>query len=126
MWAFALASFVTGVAGALLGSSAGKLYNYSFPTYQSIELFAVVLMAGIYTLWGAILAAALLWILPALFTLWGINAQIPVILFGIGVLQVLTTAPAGIAHQFPRDMARLGRLLFGLARRLAPSAGRTS
>ena len=83
-------------------------------------------MAGIYTLWGAILAAALLWILPALFTLWGINAQIPVILFGIGVLQVLTTAPAGIAHQFPRDMARLGRLLFGLARRLAPSAGRTS
>ena len=126
MWAFALASFITGVAGALLGSSAGKLYNYSFPTYQSIELFAVVLMAGIYTLWGAILAGALLWILPALFTLWGINAQIPVILFGIGVLQVLTTAPAGIAHQFPRDMARLGRLLFGLARRLAPSAGRTS
>jgi len=125
MWAFALSSFITGVAGALLGSTSGKLYNYAFPTYQSIELFAVVLMAGIYTLWGAILAAALFWILPALFTVWGINPEIPVILFGIGVLQVLTTAPAGIAHQFPRDMARLGRLLFGLARRSSP-AGRAS
>ena len=124
MWAFALASFVTGVAGALLGSSSGKLYNYSFPTYQSIELFAVVLMAGIYTLWGAPLAGALMWVLPALFTLWGINAEIPVILFGVGVLQVLTTAPAGIAHQFPRDMLRLGRMLYGLFRRRAPTAGR--
>jgi branched-chain amino acid transport system permease protein len=119
MWAFALASFVTGVAGALLGSGSGKLYNYSFPTYESIELFAVVLMGGIYTLWGSMLAGLLIWALPALFTIWGINAEVPVILFGIGVLQVLTLAPAGIAHQFPRDMAKLGRLLFGLFRRLA-------
>ncbi len=32
------------------------------------------------------------------------------ILFGIGVLQVLLTAPQGIVYQFPRDMAKLGRL----------------
>jgi len=55
-------------------------------------------------------------VLPALFNIWGINAQIPVILFGIGVLQVLTTAPAGIAHQFPHDMAKLGRLLYRTAK----------
>jgi hypothetical protein len=40
------------------------------------------------------------------------------------VLQVLTTAPAGIAHQFPRDMAKLGRAVFGLARRVVPAGGR--
>jgi branched-chain amino acid transport system permease protein len=119
MWAFALASFVTGVAGGLLGSSAGKLYTYQFPTQNSILLFAVVLMGGIYTLWGAVIASALLWVLPALFNIWGVNQELVVILFGLGVLQVLSTAPAGIAHQFPRDMARLGRLLFGLARRAA-------
>jgi branched-chain amino acid transport system permease protein len=119
MWAFALASFITGVAGGLLGSSSGKLYTYQFPTQASIYIFAVVLMGGIYTVWGAVIGSALLWVLPALFNIWGINAQIPVILFGLGVLQVLTTAPAGIAHQFPRDMAKLGRLLFGLVRRLA-------
>ncbi len=33
------------------------------------------------------------------------------ILFGIGVLQVLTTAPAGLADQVPKDLGRLGRLL---------------
>jgi len=67
MWAFALASFITGVAGGLLGSSSGKLYTYQFPTQASIFIFAVVLMGGIYTVWGAVLGSALLWVLPALF-----------------------------------------------------------
>jgi branched-chain amino acid transport system permease protein len=126
MWAFALASFVTGVAGGLLGSGAGKLYTFQFPTSQSVILFAVVLMGGIYTVWGAVLAGVLLWVLPALFTIWGIDSQLPTILFGIGVLQVLTTAPAGIAYQFPRDMAKLGKLLYRLVRRFTPSASGAS
>jgi branched-chain amino acid transport system permease protein len=126
MWALAVASFITGVAGALLASSSGKLYNYSFPTQQSVILFAVVLMGGIYTLWGAVLAGVLLWVLPALFTIWGIDSQVPTILFGIGVLQVLTTAPAGIAHQFPRDMAKLGKLIYRQVRKLAPTPSRAS
>ena len=45
------------------------------------------------------------------------------ILFGIGVLQVLTTAPAGIADQFPKDMKRLGGLIWRRVRRpRAPGA----
>jgi branched-chain amino acid transport system permease protein len=124
LWAFALASFVTGVAGGLLGSSSHVLYNYQFPTSQSIILFAVVLMGGIYTMWGACVAAVLYQIIPALFTVWGVSNDWATILFGVGALQVLTTAPAGIAHQFPRDMAKLGRALFRLARRAAPAGGR--
>ena len=31
------------------------------------------------------------------------------ILFGIGVIQVILTAPGGIVDQFPKDMAKLGR-----------------
>jgi branched-chain amino acid transport system permease protein len=54
---------------------------------------------------------------------WGVPADWLTILFGLGVLQVLTTAPAGLADQVPRDLARLGRLLLGLLRRPA-SAGR--
>jgi hypothetical protein len=34
-----------------------------------------------------------------------------IILFGIGVMQVLATAPGGIADQFPKDMKRLYRLI---------------
>ena len=124
MWAFALASFITGVAGTLLGAESHQLYNYQFPTSQSIILFAVVLMGGVFTMWGALVAAFLYQIIPSAFTVWGISNDWATILFGVGVLQVLTTAPAGIAHQLPRDLAKLGRGVFGLARRATPAGGR--
>jgi branched-chain amino acid transport system permease protein len=120
LWAWALASFVTGVAGGLLAGSVGKLYTYQFPTRDSILLLAVVLMGGIYSLWGAVVAGVLMKLLPALLDTWGANPNLLLILFGVGVLQVLLTAPGGLAMQFPKDMARLGRALVSLARRLAP------
>ena len=40
LWAFALASFVTGVAGALLAGSVRHLFAYNFPTQDSITLLA--------------------------------------------------------------------------------------
>ena len=109
LWAFALASFVTGVAGGLLAGGLHYLYSIDFTTQESITLFAVVLMGGMFSLWGAVLAGILLQFFPALFTNWGISPDWLTILFGVGVLQVLTTAPPGIVDQFPKDMARLGR-----------------
>jgi branched-chain amino acid transport system permease protein len=50
LWAFALASFLTGVAGGLLAAHVGKLYTYQFNTSDSILLLAVVLMGGIYSI----------------------------------------------------------------------------
>src|SRR5215204_7212301 len=93
LWAFALASFMAGVAGALLAGSAGKLYNTTFTTQESISLLAVVLMAGIYSLWGAVVAGALIKLLPALLDNWGVAPDLLTIIFGIGIIQVLTTAP---------------------------------
>jgi branched-chain amino acid transport system permease protein len=114
MWAFALAAFMTGVAGALLAGSAGTLYTTTFTTQESILLLAVVLMGGIYSLWGAIVAGALIKLLPALLDNWGLPPDLLTILFGLGVIQVLTTAPRGLAEQFPKDMAKLGRLIYRL------------
>ena len=111
LWAFALASFVTGVAGGLLAGALHYLYSIDVQTQDSITLLAVVLMGGAYSLWGAVVAGILLQFLPALFTNWGISPDWLTILFGVGVLQVLTTAPRGIVDQFPKDMARLGRLI---------------
>ena len=54
---------------------------------------------------------------------WGVSADWLTILFGIGVLQVLTTAPRGLADQVPKDLARLGRLLRRRPRRPAPAGG---
>jgi branched-chain amino acid transport system permease protein len=123
LWAFALASFITGVAGGVMAGAVHYLYSIDFPAQDSITLFAVVLMGGAYSLWGAVVAALLLQLLPALLNNWGVSADWLTILFGVGVLQVLTTAPAGLADQAPRDLARLGRLLAGRLRRIAPLRG---
>jgi branched-chain amino acid transport system permease protein len=111
LWALALASFITGVAGGVLAGAVHYLYSIGFPTQDSITLLAVTLMGGAYSMWGAVVAALLYQFLPALLNNWGVSADWLIILFGVGVLQVLTTAPAGLADQVPRDLARLGRVL---------------
>src|SRR5450755_4759963 len=119
LWAFALASFVTGVAGGVLAGAVRYLYSIDFQTQDSITLLAVVLMGGAYSMWGAIVAGLLLQLLPAVLNNAGVSPDWLVILFGVGVLQVLTTAPTGIVDQLPRDIARLVRFLTRSARRPA-------
>ncbi len=117
LWAWALAAFITGVAGAVLAGQQQYLYSINFTTQDSIVLLAVALMGGVFSMWGAVIAAVLMQFLPAVLQNWGLNYAWLDILFGIGVLQVLTTAPAGIADQFPKDMKRLGGLIWRLIRR---------
>jgi len=121
LWAFALASFITGIAGGLVAGSFRYLNSLTFSTLDSITLLAVVLMGGAYSMWGAVVAAVLLKFLPALLNDWGLSPDWLTILFGIGVLQVLTTAPRGIVDQMPKDLARLGRLIAKPFRRGAPA-----
>jgi branched-chain amino acid transport system permease protein len=119
LWALALASFMTGVAGALLASDVGQLFNLQFPTQDNISLLAVCLMGGIFSIWGALVAGIFFKLLPALLDNWGLPPDLLTIIFGVGILQVLLTAPAGVVEQLPKDIARLGRLigrLFGRAR----------
>jgi branched-chain amino acid transport system permease protein len=111
LWAFALASFMAGVAGGLLAAATGGVNVNQFPTQNSIILLAVVLMGGIYSIWGAILAALFLRLLPALLDDWGISTELLTILFGVGVLQVILTAPGGLIDQVPKDLAKLRRAL---------------
>ena len=44
---------------------------------------------------------------------WGVDTEWLTILFGIGVIQVLLTAPGGIVEQMPKDLGRLARKLTG-------------
>jgi branched-chain amino acid transport system permease protein len=117
LWAWALAAFITGVAGAVLAGQAQYLYSINFTTQDSIVLLAVALMGGVYNLWGAVIAALLMQLLPAWLQDLGLSYAWLDILFGIGVLATLTTAPAGLADQFPKDMKKLGGLIIGLVRR---------
>jgi branched-chain amino acid transport system permease protein len=117
LWAFALASFMTGVAGGLLSGSAGAISPVQFPTQDSIVLLAVILMGGIYSLWGAVVAGLLVRLLPALLENWGVSNYLSLFLFGVGVLQVLATAPGGLVDQVPKDLAKLWRALSGTVAR---------
>jgi branched-chain amino acid transport system permease protein len=121
LWAFALASFMAGIAGGLLAAAAGGVNINQFPVENSITLLAVVLMGGVYNLFGAVIAALFLRFLPALLDYWGVSSELLTILFGIGLLQVLLTAPGGVVDQFPKDMAKLGRKIAGLFRSKAPT-----
>ena len=113
LWAFALASFMAGVAGCLLAAQVGQPTAQSFQTQDSLTLLAVTLIGGIYSLWGAVVAGCFSQLLPFLFQVqWGINPNFVLILFGAGLLQVLLTAPGGLVQQFPKDMANLGRLVW--------------
>jgi branched-chain amino acid transport system permease protein len=69
---------------------------------NSITLLAVVLMAGTGSIWGAVVAALLMRLLPEILDKkLGLPSEALTILFGIGVIQAITTAPGGIVSQLP-------------------------
>ena len=124
LWAFALASFVTGVAGCLLAAQVGVPRAITFQTQDSLTLAATALIGGIYSLWGAIVAGIFQQGIPFLFQAqWGISPNFVLIIFGAGLLQVLLTAPGGLADQLQKDLTRVAKLFFNLvANRLREQA----
>jgi len=102
LWAFALAAAVTGAAGALLAAGPGGVSTAQFPVQNSITLLAVVLMAGTGNIWGAVVAAMLLRLLPQILDKeFGLRTELLTILFGVGVIHAITTTAGGIVSQMP-------------------------
>ena len=92
----------------------------TFQTQDSLILAATALIGGIFSLWGAIVAGIFQQLVPFLFQAqWGLNSNLLLIIFGVGLLQVLLTAPGGLADQLPKDLARFGRLVAGRVREQA-------
>lgn len=104
LWAFALSAAIAGVAGGVIVASSGVTTN-QFPVEQSIILLAVVLLGGAYNLWGAIVAAFFLRVLPQILDQqFDAAVELLTILFGIGVMQVLIVQPKGVVE----DLHNLG------------------
>jgi branched-chain amino acid transport system permease protein len=123
MWAFALSAFMAGVAGCLLAAQVGSPTAQGFQTQDSLTLLATTLIGGIYSLWGAIVSGIFIQLVPFIFQAqWGINPNFLLIIFGIGILQVLLTAPGGLVEQVPKDLKNLARLLIRGVRKLGKSA----
>jgi branched-chain amino acid transport system permease protein len=112
LWAFALASFLTGVAGCLLAALNGVSRAINFQTQDSLTLAATSLIGGIFSIWGALIAGIFNQLLPFLFQAqWNVNPNFLLVVFGAGLLQVLLSAPGGLIDQFPKDMTNLARLI---------------
>jgi branched-chain amino acid transport system permease protein len=127
LWAFALASFMAGVAGCLLAAQVGQPSAQGFQTQDSLTLLATVLIGGIFSIWGAIVAGMFNQLVPFIFQAqWGINPNFLLVIFGVGLLQVLLTAPGGLVQQFPKDMANLGRLVARGVRKAAGARGQSA
>ncbi len=123
LWAFALSAAVSGVAGALVAAGPGGVTVNQFPVEQSITLLAVVLMGGVYNIWGALVAGFLLRVFPQLLDQkLGIPTEILTMLFGVGVMQVLLVQPKGVVE----DLRNLGGLLGRLVLRRRPRARATT
>ena len=99
---------------------------FGFPTQDSLTLLAAALIGGIYSLWGAVVAGLFSQLAPFLFQAqWGIDPNFLLIIFGVGLLQVLLTAPRGIVVQMPQDIRNLGRLGVRLYRKVSGPRGET-
>lgn len=108
-WAFALAGFLSGIAGGLLAGSIGQLDSRAFPASDSIMLFALAVVGGVYHWAGPIITGLLLRAFPSLLNSWGVDGNIAYVVFGVALLQALITAPSGIAGQ----LTDVGNHIFG-------------
>jgi branched-chain amino acid transport system permease protein len=98
-WAFTLAGFLAGIAGGLLAGSVGQLDGRAFPASESILLFALTVVGGVYSWLGPVITGLLFRAFPSLLNLWEVNGNIAFIVFGAALLHALITAPSGLAGQ---------------------------
>jgi branched-chain amino acid transport system permease protein len=110
-WAFGLAGFCAGIAGALLAGNVGQLDGRAFQASESVMLLALTVVGGVYHWLGTLLAGLLLRAVPALLTDWEVNGYVALMFFGAALLHALITAPQGIAGQWLDGLAALRRRL---------------
>ncbi len=98
-WAFGISGLLGGLAGSLLAGSLGLLDGGTFRASESVMIFALAVVGGANFWLGAVVAATLFRILPALLNNWGLDADLSFVIFGAGLLHAVITAPEGIARQ---------------------------
>jgi branched-chain amino acid transport system permease protein len=91
--AFAISSFLAGVAGALFAHSEGYIHTNSFSFVRSFEIVVFVVLGGLGSISGAILAAAVLTAAPEL--LRGVG-EWRMILYALLLIAAMLLRPQGL------------------------------
>ena len=84
LFVFSAGAFIAGLGGSLLGQNAGGFDGISFITFNSLLWFAVVVVAGVSSITGALLAA---FIFTMLGTLVG-DAGLSILIVGVGAISL--------------------------------------
>lgn len=109
IWGFALSGFLAGIAGGLLAGNLQLLDARSFPAAESVMIFALTVVGGAWNWYGAIIAAVLYRLLPALLNEFGVSGDVAYIIFGAALIHAMVTAPRGIAGQIGDVFERFSR-----------------
>lgn len=84
LFVFSIGAFIAGLGGSLLGQNAGGFDGISFITFNSLLWFAVVVVAGVTSVSGAVLAAFIFTMLGSLVG----DSGISILLVGLGAVSI--------------------------------------
>ncbi len=105
-WMFTLSAVYAGVAGALFAHHISFVSPDTFSVSLSILLVIMVAVGGVHSLWGAVLGAVFITVLPSVL---GAYQQYSMLAYGCVLVLVLMFMPEGIAGLAAALAARLGR-----------------
>jgi branched-chain amino acid transport system permease protein len=105
-WAFALAGFLAGVAGALMAGLFGQLDASSFAPTDSIIIFIGTLLGGYDTWLGSLLGGILSRFVPALLIDFNVDTNLGFMFFGFALMMALRH-PEGIGGKLAALAERL-------------------
>lgn len=105
LFAFVVGTAGAGVAGALYAHQVRYIGPDSFGFVESVTVLSMVIIGGIGSIWGVIIAAAVLSMLPQLFQA---VDDYKLLLYGVLLFTTMRFAPDGLA-----GVARLARVRLG-------------
>ena len=91
--AFVIGAFWAGLAGGLLAHFIGYLHTNSFTFLRSVEIVVMVVLGGLGSLTGCVLAAAILTVLPELLRF---GAEYRMVLYALLLIAIMLTRPSGL------------------------------
>lgn len=105
--AFALGAFWAGLAGCLFAHFIGYIHTNSFTFLKSVEIVVMVVLGGMGSISGAILAAAILTVLPEMLRF---GAEYRMILYSALLVALMLTRPGGFLGRREIDTWRFWKL----------------
>ena len=102
--AFAVSAFFAGVAGALFAGNTGFLVPDSFDFMMSINILMIVVLGGMGSMAGSVIAAAVLTSLPVLMQF---LAQWRMVIYALLLIIVMIFKPTGLLGNYDFSLSRI-------------------